>query len=169
MTIAERKIGAQISTDGSGKPSGKPPTTSSTRRRLPVLALSLIAIVFGLMTLKEGGGVLFVDGASRAQAGNYVPFVVWFNFLAGFAYVVAGIGLWMRRRWAVGLSVAIALATLAAFAALGLHIAAGGAYEGRTVGAMVLRSVVWVMIAAFAWRFVRSASDTAPQVSGGAA
>tara|TARA_R110002110_G_scaffold239506_1_gene455438 strand:- start:59 stop:493 length:435 start_codon:yes stop_codon:yes gene_type:complete len=37
------------------------------------------------------------------SAGHYGPFVVWFNFLAGFAYVVAGFGLWFRRRWAAGL------------------------------------------------------------------
>ena len=39
-------------------------------------------------------------GAARQAAGHYVPFVLWFNFLAGFAYIVAGVGLWMRRRWA---------------------------------------------------------------------
>ena len=60
--------------------------------------LSLLAIGFGLLTLREGGAVLFVDGAARLAAGHYVPFVLWFNFLAGFAYVVAGVGLWLRRR-----------------------------------------------------------------------
>ncbi|WP_425478346.1 hypothetical protein [Stenotrophomonas pictorum] len=47
--------------------------------------VSLIAIGFGLMTIWEGGAVLFVDGAARQAAGHYVPFVLWFNFLAGFA------------------------------------------------------------------------------------
>ena len=167
MNVAEGKVGAQNPTDAPGKsfgaqPGKQPPGELTGRvertRRLPVIALALVAIVFGLLSLKEGGSVLFVDGASRAQAGNYVPFVVWFNFLAGFAYVVAGIGLWLRRRWAVGLSIAIAIATLAAFAALGVHVAVGGAFEPRTVVAMVLRSVVWVVIAVLARRFMRSAS-----------
>jgi hypothetical protein len=81
-----------------------------------------------------------------------VPFVLWFNFLAGFAYVVAGIGLWLQQRWAVWLAVAIAMATALTFAAFGVHVYSGGAYELRTVIAMSLRTLVWVTIAAIAWR-----------------
>ena len=73
--------------------------------------ISLLAVGLGSLTLKEGGTVLFGGDAVRAAAGNYVPFILWFNFVAGFAYVVAGIGLWMQRRWAVWLAVAIAAAT----------------------------------------------------------
>lgn len=56
-------------------------------------AIALAAIAFGLLTIKAGGTVLFGDDADRAAAGNYMPFVLWFNFLAGFAYVLAGAGL----------------------------------------------------------------------------
>ena len=38
------------------------------------------------------------------------------------------------------------------FAAFGLHVAQGGAYETRTMGAMILRSVVWIAIAWIARR-----------------
>ena len=130
-----------------------PPEPRQSRGPL-IIAISLVAIVFGLLSIKEGGAVLFVDGTGRAQAGNYVPFVVWFNFLAGFAYVVAGVGLWLKKRWAVWFATLVAGATLLAFAALGVHIGTGGAYEQRTVIAMVLRSVVWLAIAGLAWRFV---------------
>jgi hypothetical protein len=54
--------------------------------------------VFGALTIASGGRVLFVSEAARVATGNYVPFVVWFNFLAGFAYVAAGVGLWLGRR-----------------------------------------------------------------------
>jgi hypothetical protein len=50
------------------------------------------------------------------------------------------------------LTIAIAAATALAFAALGVHVASGGAYEQRTVIAMTLRLLVWVAIAAIAWR-----------------
>lgn len=106
-----------------------------------------IAILFGLLTLKSGGFVLFVDGPDRAAAGNFVPFVLWFNFIAGFFYILAGIGLLQARRWAGLLSAVIALVTLLVFLALGFHISQGGAYETRTVGAMVLRSSIWAAIA----------------------
>ena len=32
--------------------------------------LAAVAVAFGLMTLKEGGAVLFVDGAGRQAAGR---------------------------------------------------------------------------------------------------
>lgn len=131
--------------------------TAHSERAIWMRVVSLIAIGFGLMTVREGGAVLFVDGAARQAAGHYVPFVLWFNFLAGFAYIVAGVGLWMRRRWAAWLAIVITVATALVFLALGVHVALGGAWERRTVVAMTLRTLVWAGIAAIAWR--RSAAN----------
>jgi hypothetical protein len=113
---------------------------------------SVLAVLFGLMTLKEGGTVLFGGEAARTAAGAYVPFVLWFNFLAGFAYVVAGIALWRRQGWAAGLALGIALATALVFAAFGVYVMNGGAFEVRTMAAMALRTTVWLAIGALAWR-----------------
>ncbi|MEK7703333.1 MAG: hypothetical protein AAB426_00130 [Myxococcota bacterium] len=114
--------------------------------------MSVVAVLFGLATVVEGGTTLFGNAAARAAAGDIVPFVLWFNFVAGLAYVVSGIGLWLRYRWAVWLAVAIAAATACVFAAFGVHVFVGGAYEQRTVVAMSLRTLVWLTIAAVAWR-----------------
>ena len=84
-----------------------------------------------------------------------MPFVLWFNFVAGFAYVVCGLGLWKRQRWSVPLAVFIAVATGLVFTAFGVHASSGGAYEARTVGAMVLRMLLWTGIAAIAHRALR--------------
>ena len=113
---------------------------------------SVLAVLFGLMTLKEGGTVLFCGEAARTAAGAYVPFVLWFNFLAGFAYVVAGIALWRRQGWAAGLALGIALATALVFAAFGVYVMNGGAFEVRTMAAMALRTTVWLVVGALAWR-----------------
>jgi uncharacterized membrane protein (DUF2068 family) len=120
--------------------------------RFLINTVSIIAMGFGLLTLKEGGAVLFGGGAARTAAGDYVPFVLWFNFLAGIAYVIAGAGLWLRRRWAVWLALAIAAATAAVFAAFAVHIYTGGAHETRTVIAMSARTLVWATITVIAWR-----------------
>lgn len=111
-------------------------------------------MVFGLLTVVSGGRALFGGPEARAAVGNAVPFVLWFNTIAGFAYVAAGIGLFARKRWAVWLSMAILLATVVVFAAFGLHVLQGGAYEARTVGAMTLRAAVWLVIAAVAVRIM---------------
>ena len=127
-------------------------TARRPQRGFRVWAMSLVAVGFGLLTIKEGGTILFGDEAARSAAGNYVPFVLWFNFVAGFAYVIAGAGLWMQQRWGALLAVAIAVATALTFAAFGAHVYSGGAYEPRTVAAMSLRTLVWAAIAAVAWQ-----------------
>ncbi|HNP36621.1 MAG TPA: hypothetical protein PKK10_12290 [Woeseiaceae bacterium] len=138
--------------------------STNKKRVVWIRAISLLAMAFGLLTIKEGGAVLFYDGPARAAAGHYVPFVLWFNFLAGFAYVIAGAGLWMHRHWAVGLAVAIAVATALTFAAFGAHVYFGGGWEQRTLIAMSLRTLVWAGIAIGAWRLLilRTPEGNAP-------
>jgi hypothetical protein len=137
-----------------------------------VRVVAAVAVAFGFLTITEGGRVLFGPEAARLAAGRYVPFVLWFNFLAGFAYVVAGAGLWARRRWGVRLSLAIAVGTIATFAAFGVHIFLGGAFEARTVAAMSLRTAVWVAISEFASRRIAAGAGTrgaAPSATSGKA
>lgn len=116
------------------------------RPRWAVVA-ALIAVLFGVLTIVSGGTALFGGSAARAAVGNAVPFVLWFNFAAGFAYVLAGVGLFLWKRWAAMLSAGIAIATLAVSVAFGWYALDGGAVEMRTVGAMTLRSGTWIVIA----------------------
>jgi uncharacterized protein (DUF983 family) len=58
----------------------------------------------------------------------------------------------MQKHWAVWVSIFIVVATLVVFAILGIHILKGGMYEVRTIAAMSLRTVVWVLIAMFSYR-----------------
>ncbi len=130
--------------------------TTASKRPVLLIILAIFAAVFGMLTLKSGSSVLFFDGQARAEAGNYVPFVLWFNFLAGFAYLLAAAGLFFMRPWALALAVSIAGLTIAVFAALGVYIWFGGAYEPRTLAAMSLRSIVWLGIAFYFWRFMKA-------------
>jgi hypothetical protein len=124
---------------------------NNTRPRWAVVA-AVGAVTFGILTLIAGGFALFGDAAARAAVGHAVPFVLWFNFLSGLVYVIAGIGLFLWKRWAAQLSALLAIAILAVLAAFGWHVAWGGAFEVRTVGAMILRSTVWIAIAVAACR-----------------
>lgn len=123
-----------------------------------LLAAGVFAMLFGALTILAGGRALFGDEAARAAVGDAVPFVLIFNFAAGFVYVIAGVGLVAHRRWAARLSMVIALATALVFAAFAVHVASGGGFEMRTVAAMTLRTSVWIAIAIFAHRvFTRPA------------
>ncbi len=129
---------------------------SSEKQPVYLWIMAIVAIAFGALTIKSGGAVLFYDDEARAAAGNYVPFVLWFNFIAGFAYILAGVGLFMRKRVAATLAIVIAGTTLAVFAGFGAHVLSGGAFEMRTVVAMSVRSLVWLTIALLAWRWAKS-------------
>jgi hypothetical protein len=120
---------------------------SAARRRWPLRVAALYAGVFGALTIRAGALALFGD----IDVGAAVPFVLWFNFFAGFAYLADAVGLWMARPWATGLAIAIAACTALVFGAFGLHVASAGAYEMRTVAAMSLRTASWCAIALLSW------------------
>ncbi len=120
---------------------------------------AIVAILFGLLTIKSGGSVLFTDGEARQAAGNYVGFVLWFNFLAGFFYVATGIGIWLQKPWSTTAAIIIAVLTALIFAALGVYILNGGESEQRTTIAMALRTLVWTVIAITSRRLL---SDSEP-------
>lgn len=120
-------------------------------------ALALAAVIFGVATVAAGGRVLLGVGSARQAAGSYLVPVVAFNFAAGFAYVAAGAGLALGRRWAARLATGVAAATLVVFAGFGLHVAAGGAYEPRTAIALAFRSAFWIAFAAGAPRLLAGA------------
>lgn len=120
--------------------------------RLGIWVVVGIAVGFGALTTLSGGRALFGGAEAQAAVGNAVPFVLWFNFLSGFAYVAAGIGIAWRKNWSDWLAVGIAIAIVAVFALFVLHVYQGGAYEMRTIGAMTLRTATWIGIAVYLYR-----------------
>lgn len=129
-------------------------------RRLDILIAAVIVTLFGLLTVLSGGRALFGSPEARAAVGDAVPFVLWFNFLAGFAYVAAGIGLILQTNWSARLSIAILVATILVMIAFGVHVLLGGVYEMRTVWAMSLRTVVWGVVVGLA---IRDPDGPAPE------
>lgn len=127
-----------------------PPSAPNTGIRV----VAILAAAFGILTIFSGGNVLFGPDEARVSAGNYVGFVLWFNFLAGWFYVLAAIGLWLGRAWAQHLAALIAIAT--SLAALGFVAVAlsGTAFEPRTVGAMAIRVTFWVVVTVLARRWI---------------
>ena len=124
-------------------------TTYTVQRggqRIVRYILAAAALIFGAATIKAGGDVLFVSEQARIAAGNYVPFVLWANFIGGFLYITAGLLLLLNATQALRISVLIAAYTIAVMIALVVHIALGRAYEIRTLAAMGFRTIFWVTI-----------------------
>ena len=124
--------------------------------------MAIAAIVFGVMTVLTGGRALFGSLESRADFGNVVPFVLWFNFLAGFVYIVAGAGLLLCRRWAVYTSLFVAISTILVFVAFGVHVIGGGSFEMRTIGALTIRSFFWIAVTIVSIRAMKRTPDLRP-------
>ena len=128
------------------------------KRLLRVAAM--VAVGFGVLTIFSGGTAIFGGDAVQVAVGDAVPWVLWFNFLAGFAYVAAGFGLISRKRWGLWLSGVIFAGTALVLLAFGVHVMGGGAYEMRTAGALVLRAAVWAAITAVASKALRPISPS---------
>ena len=126
--------------------------------------LAIAAIAFGALTVFSGGRALFGGMEARAELGNVVPFVLWFNFIAGFVYVLAGVALLRTKRWAASVALLLALATVLVILAFAVHIVTGGAFEARTVGALSLRSLFWIAVALVAMRALKAtAAGSSPR------
>ncbi|WP_415233531.1 hypothetical protein [Pseudorhodobacter sp.] len=123
-------------------------------------AAAIVALVFGALTVFSGGRALFGGPEAQAAVGNAVGFVLWFNFLAGFAYVLAGVGLFLQHRPAIWISLGILISTALVGIVFGFHLLQGGAFEWRTVGAMILRTAVWAVISVVAFRHIAKPAVT---------
>lgn len=126
----------------------KPDARGKPRWIRPV---GIAAAVFGVATIVSGAAALFGPQEVKAAAGAIVSFVLWFNFLAGFAYLVGGHALYFERRWALGTAIAIAIATALVAMAFVVYTTAGGAFSWRTPGALLLRVGFWAAIAWGLW------------------
>ena len=109
--------------------------------------LTVLLLLFALLTLFLSGSVIFDLFGIRAKEGNYVPLVVWANFISSILYLVVVYGLLKMKMWSVWLLVISAVILVAAFIGLKIHISEGGLYEAKTVNAMIFRIGLTILLA----------------------
>jgi hypothetical protein len=107
----------------------------------------VILIGFGLLTLFLSTSVIFDLFGIRAREGNYVLFVVWSNFISSIIYLTAAYGLVKNEKWTNSLLALSTVILIIAFVVLKIHINAVGLYETKTVGAMIFRISVTLLLA----------------------
>jgi len=115
---------------------------------------SIIVTVFGIMTVISGSVVLFPNDIIQKLAGNYVEFVVWFNLLSGFVYILTGFGLWKGKKWAVSVSVLLTISIAIILIIFSFHVVQDGAFEVRTFYALTFRMVLWLAVSIISYKAV---------------
>ena len=113
-----------------------------------ILKITAIALLlFALLTLFLSSSVIFNLFGIRGKEGNYVPLVVWANFISSILYLAAAYGLFKIKKWSVWLLVISVVILVAAFIGLKLHISEGGLYEVKTLNAMIFRIGLTALLA----------------------
>lgn len=120
---------------------------NKTYRRILAVLLS----AFALLTLFLSGSVIFDLFGIRAKEGNYVLLVVWANFISSLLYLVAAYGLIMLKKWPYKILIISVAILSAALAGLFIHIDQGGLYETKTIGAMVFRISITLVLSFFCY------------------
>jgi hypothetical protein len=104
---------------------------------------SILAIMIGLLSIREGGSVLL---------GLMVPdypvltWLVWYNVTLGFVSVAAGVGMWTRRHWSHTLALNILALHAVVFIGLIALYKLGQTVAMRSIFAMMFRTFTWIVI-----------------------
>lgn len=110
-------------------------------------ALALLAVLFGTITIFAGGRVL--AGTSPGYV-VFLPLLI-YNTLMGFAYVGVGTVVWRNLNLGRNGAFVVFVLNLIVLAAIGIALAAGEAVAKDSLGAMTLRTVVWLGIFSGLW------------------
>ncbi len=110
--------------------------------------LSFFIVLFGVVTIFSGGRNLFTEIGIQTR-GEIVPLVLWYNFIAGFFYVLTGLLIFKKKILSKKLAGLIALTSLLIFTYLIFYIQSGGLYQTKTLFAMGFRTLIWVAIAIY--------------------
>ena len=120
-----------------------------------ILKLSALFLgVFGLVSLFMTGSIIFDLFEIRAKADNFIPFIIYTNFVCSFIYLFASYGLITKNKLTtICLFIAVAILIIA-YVGLILYINSGGAYQTRTVIVMLFRIAVTIIFAGIAWYYI---------------
>ena len=104
---------------------------------------SILAIVLGLISIREGGAVLL---GLTIPAYPVLPWLVWYNVVLGAVSVAAGAGIWTKRGWSGALALNILTFHGIVFAGLFALYKSGQAVAMRSIFAMMFRTFAWIVI-----------------------
>ncbi len=115
------------------------------------LITAVIIAAFGLLTLFLTTSIIFDLFGIREKEGNYVPFIIWANFVSGILYVLSVYGLIKQKKWTFSLLALASVILFVAFIFLKIHISNGGIFETKTVSGMIFRKGLTIVFAFVAY------------------
>lgn len=115
------------------------------RNKLFKYVIAVVLIAFASLTIFMSSSVLFDWFGIREKQGDYVPFIVWTNFIAGFLYLVSAYGFLKAKEWSFKILLNLTILFVIALIALALYINYDGAFEIKTVKAMLFRTGLTIL------------------------
>lgn len=112
---------------------------------------AVIILLFACITIFMSTSVIFNLFGIREKEGNYVFFVVFVNFIAGFIYLVAAYGLFNRKWWATKILLFITVMLIVCLVCLLVYVYSGGIYEHKTITAMLFRIAITGLFSGVSW------------------
>jgi len=111
---------------------------------------SAVALIVGLLSIKEGGSVLL---GLTIKTYHVLPWLLIYNVTLGFVSLAAGIGLWTQRAWSSILAVVILILHGFVFLFLFMLFEFGKEVAFISVMAMLFRTIVWLVVySLLAWK-----------------
>jgi hypothetical protein len=104
---------------------------------------ALLAIIPGLLSIKEGGSVLL---GLVTKDYTILPWLVWYNVVLGFASVIVGIGLWREHEGSIKLTTMILSLHGIVLIILIILFAFKAPVSLISILAMLFRTSVWIAI-----------------------
>ena len=104
---------------------------------------SILAIMIGLLSIREGGSVLL---GLTVPDFPVLTWLVWYNVALGFVSVAAGVGIWTGRHWGYTLPLNILALHAVVFIGLVALYKLGQTVAMRSIFAMMLRTFTWIVI-----------------------
>ncbi len=120
-----------------------------------ILKLSAIFLAFfGILSLFMTFSVIFDFFGIREKEGNYIPFIVYANFICSFIYLYCSYGLFTKNKYTTTCLFVASAILMVAYAGLIVHIQLGGVFELKTVKAMLARTSITILLAGLSWYYI---------------
>ena len=120
-----------------------------------IMKVSAVLVgILGVVSLFMTASIIFDLFEIREKEGNYVPFIVYANFVCSFLYLYCSYGFFTKNKWTTICMFTAVGILIVAYIALIIYIQVGGIFEMKTVKAMLGRISLTILLAGISWYYI---------------